>query len=205
MCFKGDSSKRSAITIFSAVWTPTLTGGPVKLDQNQPRHVPRKRVRGILINEGGANSPKKGRTEPPKGGKGKGKMPTSEVPKHNSGSEGEAFNSQAILATTEDDQPLQSRRAEIRARSHPDSARVPATSSSAYIVRAPAPHVAPVPPVLPPPRLLHRLKVDGLWTILEEKMLSTEGLVDRYSAVRDTLYIHRFDQLTKPRGPYIHT
>ncbi|KAK6793826.1 hypothetical protein RDI58_007279 [Solanum bulbocastanum] len=103
---------------------------------------PHKRSQGIVINEGGVNPPKKERTEPLNGGKGKGKRPTSEVSEHNSGSEGKAFDSQAILSEPEDDQPLQSRRAEIRARSHPNSSRAPTASSPANTMPTPAPHVA---------------------------------------------------------------
>ena len=44
--------------------------------------------------------------------------------------------------------------------------------------------------MVPPTRLLNILKDDGLQTILEEKLLFVEGLVDRYSIVRDTLHFH---------------
>uniref|UniRef100_M1DJJ6 Polyprotein protein n=1 Tax=Solanum tuberosum TaxID=4113 RepID=M1DJJ6_SOLTU len=65
--------------------------------------------------------------------------------------------------------------------------------------------VVPAPVQDPPSRLLNRLNVEGLRTILEEKLLSTEGLVGRYSKVRDTLQYHRFEQFTRPQGPYIPT
>ncbi|KAG5611386.1 hypothetical protein H5410_022667 [Solanum commersonii] len=47
------------------------------------------------------------------------------------------------------------RRNEIRATSQPDSARVPHISTPAFLVPAQAPLVAPVPPVVPPPRILN--------------------------------------------------
>ncbi|KAG5631589.1 hypothetical protein H5410_003306 [Solanum commersonii] len=68
---------------------------------------PRKRAWDITINEGGANPSKKRRQKPQKGGKGKGKRPVSETPKHKSNSGG----SQAAFSELDDDQPLQSRQA----------------------------------------------------------------------------------------------
>uniref|UniRef100_M1DWM9 Uncharacterized protein n=1 Tax=Solanum tuberosum TaxID=4113 RepID=M1DWM9_SOLTU len=81
------------------------------------------------------------------GGKGKGKKPITEVPKHNFDNDGESFDSQAAFSELDDDQPLQLRRTEIRGRSRPNSSRAPtATPAIADTVLAPAPTMAPVPP-----------------------------------------------------------
>uniref|UniRef100_M1DT91 Uncharacterized protein n=1 Tax=Solanum tuberosum TaxID=4113 RepID=M1DT91_SOLTU len=63
---------------------PTLTGGLVKLGENNLDMPPSKRARGVAINEAIENPLKKEKTTPPSGGTRKGKTPVSEVPKHNS-------------------------------------------------------------------------------------------------------------------------
>ncbi|KAG5585683.1 hypothetical protein H5410_046117 [Solanum commersonii] len=141
----------------------------VRTNINMP---PRKKVRGITINEGDQIFQKE---------------------------EGKSLQLEAPLSEPD----LQSRWDEIWAKSHLDSVRVHSAPTPADSVPALAPPMAPMPPVVPPPRLLNRLKGDGLRTILEEKLLSTEGLEGKYSDVRDTLHFHRFEQFTGPRGPYI--
>ncbi|KAG5585180.1 hypothetical protein H5410_045614, partial [Solanum commersonii] len=95
--------------------------------------------------------------------------------------------------------------AEIRARSHLDSSTALVDTPAAATVPAPTPPVAPVPHLVPPPRLLNKLKVDGLWTILEERLLSTEVLEGRYYGVRDTLYFHVLSSSPVPEGPtFLH-
>uniref|UniRef100_M1DIK7 Polyprotein protein n=1 Tax=Solanum tuberosum TaxID=4113 RepID=M1DIK7_SOLTU len=48
-----------------------------------------------------------------------------------------------------------------------------------------------------------RLKGDRVRTILDEKLLSTEGLKGNYPGVKDIIHYHEFKQFTRPRGPYI--
>uniref|UniRef100_M1DPP3 Putative plant transposon protein domain-containing protein n=1 Tax=Solanum tuberosum TaxID=4113 RepID=M1DPP3_SOLTU len=49
------------------------------------------------------------------------------------------------------------------------------------------------------------VKDERLRTILEEKRLSMDGVVDKNSAVWDTLLFQRLEVFTRPRGPYIPT
>lgn len=87
------------------------------------------------------------------------------------------ISSQAALFELKDDQLLQSRRAEILARSRPDSGRIFSTPTLADLVSAPTPHMTHVS-LVPPARILNRLKGYEQRTILEEKLLSIDSLAE---------------------------
>uniref|UniRef100_M1DS34 Putative plant transposon protein domain-containing protein n=1 Tax=Solanum tuberosum TaxID=4113 RepID=M1DS34_SOLTU len=94
---------------------------------------------------------------------------------------------------------LKQRRAELRSKAVDDPlARLPAPPTPATVQ---APQVPPTP--VHPRRSINRLKASGLQTSLEEKQLSTDGMVDNYPDVWETLCFHKFHQFTKPRNPYV--
>ncbi|XP_015167114.1 MICOS complex subunit MIC60-like [Solanum tuberosum] len=92
-------------------------------------------------------------------------------------------------------------------RAQPTSTETPLATTPPTIESVPTPAPPPVAPALPvappPPKLLNKLKGNGLRTILEEKLLSVEGLEGKHAAVLDTLRYHELEQFTRPQSPYI--
>ncbi|KAG5609917.1 hypothetical protein H5410_021198 [Solanum commersonii] len=106
-------------------------------------------------NEGGSNPPKRRGKDLPPGNKGKRKKHVAR--------KGIAIETQANFSEPEDKQPLINRRDELRARSQSISTSIPSAST---------------PPATD--LLLNRLKGERVCTILEEKLLSTEGLEGKH-------------------------
>ncbi|KAG5580503.1 hypothetical protein H5410_051130 [Solanum commersonii] len=146
---------------------------------------PQKKVQGITINDGGSNLQKRKGEELPPGDKGKKKKHIVR--------KGVAIETQSNFLEPDDDQPLINQMDELQAKSQSTSTNIPsaATSPATDSVLAQTPSVAPALPIVPPPRLLNRLKGEGVQTILEEKLLSMEGLEGKHP------------DFTRPRGPYI--
>ncbi|WMV58515.1 hypothetical protein MTR67_051900 [Solanum verrucosum] len=54
-----------------------------------------------------------------------------------------------------------------------------------------------------PLKSINKLKTEGLRKIIEEKRLSTNGVIDRYLEIMSYLKSHKFHLFTNPCGPYI--
>uniref|UniRef100_M1DPL3 Polyprotein protein n=1 Tax=Solanum tuberosum TaxID=4113 RepID=M1DPL3_SOLTU len=126
-----------------------------------------RRVRLTLPNgcelDGGSNSPKRRGEELPPGDKGKRKKHIAR--------KAVATEIQANFLEPEDKQPLINRRDELRARSQSTPTNIPsaATPSTTDSVPAQKPPVAPALPIVPPPRLLNRLK-EGAGQLISQEM-----------------------------------
>uniref|UniRef100_M1DY40 Putative plant transposon protein domain-containing protein n=1 Tax=Solanum tuberosum TaxID=4113 RepID=M1DY40_SOLTU len=157
----------------------------------------RKRRRELQSNEGGSRPSQKRNQNLPPGDKGKRKK---YIARKRSAIEPD-------FSEPKDEQPLIHHQNRLRDKPQSTPIRVTsaATPSTTESVPNPAPpSVAPALPIAtPPPRLLKRLKRDGLRTILEEKLLFVEVLEGKHAEVLDTLKYHEFEQFTRPWGHYI--
>uniref|UniRef100_M1DYC0 Putative plant transposon protein domain-containing protein n=1 Tax=Solanum tuberosum TaxID=4113 RepID=M1DYC0_SOLTU len=158
---------------------------------------PQKTTKGITINEKGSHPSQKRKKDLPPGDKGERKKHIAK--------KGVAVEPDFV--EPEDELPLINRRRALRARSQSTATSTPSATTLPTTSPVPTPTPPPVAlalPVVPlPPRLLNRLKGDGLRTTLEEKLLSVEGLEGKHAEVLDTLRYHEFEQFTRPQSNYI--
>uniref|UniRef100_M1DE87 Uncharacterized protein n=1 Tax=Solanum tuberosum TaxID=4113 RepID=M1DE87_SOLTU len=152
---------------------------------------PQNTPKGIKINEDAATSTAKATKLPTTGGKGKGKSkaPAPASPEVSSNSD----VIYAIRLITSETQ-----RAELCSKRLNDPSRIRTSQTT-----TPSPTVAHAlvlaPPVKDPPLpSMNRLKTKGLRTIIEEKRLSTDGVIDRYPEIMSYLRLHKFQLFTKP-------
>uniref|UniRef100_M1D945 Uncharacterized protein n=1 Tax=Solanum tuberosum TaxID=4113 RepID=M1D945_SOLTU len=178
---------------------------------------PRKKAKGIKINKDATASRAKATKLSTTGGKGKSKGKASVSPKASSDSdgiyfayltssesEGENHENQGATSAPEEDESLAAQRAELRSKGMNDPSRIRTHQDTTTPLSAPAQVVVLVPPVQgPPPKSMNRLKTERLRTIIEEKKLSTDGVIDRYPEIMSCLKSQKFQSFTRPRGPYI--
>uniref|UniRef100_M1DBY6 Putative plant transposon protein domain-containing protein n=1 Tax=Solanum tuberosum TaxID=4113 RepID=M1DBY6_SOLTU len=107
------------------------------------------------------------------------------------------------MIESNDDELVVACRAELLSITLNDPSRI-WTTQTTPLNPVPEPVKVLAPPIQgPPPKSMNKLKTEGLWTILEEKRLSTDGVIDRYPGIMSCLKNHDFHILTKPCSPYI--
>uniref|UniRef100_M1DFK0 Putative plant transposon protein domain-containing protein n=1 Tax=Solanum tuberosum TaxID=4113 RepID=M1DFK0_SOLTU len=171
-----------------------------------------RKTKGIILNEDATTPKGKAIKSHTNGGKGKGKEKAPDVSSdtddiyttHLTNFECEGEHQEPQIANSDDDELVAAQRVELRSKKMNDPSRIrdpqltippPPVQKQAVVL---APHVQG-----PPPKSMNKLKIEGLKTILEEKRLSTDGVIDWYPEIMDCLKSHKFQIFTKPRGLYI--